>query len=148
MKYFIFLFLLFGSMFCKAQSPNQQIISNLINSAYAEGLQNEGDSLKIDAGFHAQFKMIYKGENQELKEYPLNMWRSRQVERKANGELPRPKETSVSLKFDFVDITGDAAVAKVNYFEGTELTYIDYISLYKFQSGWKIISKIFHKIEE
>ena len=68
------------------------------------------------------------------------------MERKANGELPRPAEKSVSLTFEFIDVTGDVALAKVNCFEGGTKTYIDYISLYKYGEEWKIISKIFYKL--
>lgn len=137
------------SFFCKAQELNstQQNIAKLIITAYAEGLQNEGDTAKIDAGFHPSFKMIYKDNANNLNELSLSTWRNNQIERKSKGDLPRTKETEVSLTFDFIDVTQDVAVAKVNYFEGGKMTYIDYISLYKFEDGWKIISKIFHKIQ-
>ena len=128
-------------------NPTQQKIADIINVAYAQGLQNEGDSVKIDKGFHPAFKMIYKAESNELKELGIKPWRARQVERKANGELPRTKETEVALKFDFIDVTGDFAVAKVKYFEGRKMTYVDYISLYKFEDEWKIITKVFNKVE-
>ena len=148
MKSFIASILCLSSLLGFAQSihEEQQLISKVIQTAYAEGLQNEGDTLKIDSGFHPNFKMIYKGENLELKEYPLNMWRQRTIEKKAAGKLPRSEKNIVTLGFEFIDVTGDVAVAKVNYFEGGTKTYIDYISLYKFGEEWKIISKIFYKL--
>lgn len=39
---------------------NQMEIIKTINIAYAEGLQNEGDSSKIDAGFHPDFYLLGK----------------------------------------------------------------------------------------
>jgi hypothetical protein len=44
-----------------------------------------------------------------------------------------------------VDVTGDAAVAKFEFYVGIKLAYVDYQFLYKFADGWKIVSKIFHK---
>lgn len=148
MKFFVTIGLLWVSLAGVAQQwdATQQTIVKLIETAYAEGLQKEGDTTKIDAGFHPNFQMLYKGEGQALNSFPLSQWRAKQIERKANGELPRPAENSVSLTFEFIDVTDDVAVAKVNYFEGGTKTYIDYISLYKYGEEWKIISKIFYKL--
>ncbi|MBD99650.1 MAG: hypothetical protein CMO34_07380 [Verrucomicrobia bacterium] len=47
------------------------------------------------------------------------------------------------MEVEFIDITGDVAVARINYFEGESRTYVDYISLYRYGSSWKIVSKIY-----
>lgn len=133
-------------IFAQSFNESQKSIANLIQFAYADGLQNEGDTQKIDLGFHPDFQMIYKGKNMNLNTYTIEQWRTKQIERKANGELPRSKNNKVTLSFEFIDITGDVAVAKVNYFEGEKQTYVDYISLYNFNGEWKIISKIFHRL--
>ena len=131
----------------KGQTNDSLAIANIIQSAYVEGLQNEGDSVKIDAGFHSQFQMIRRVENDSLMLYPIYEWRKRAIEAKESGYLPRPKSKEVSLEFVFIDISGDAAVAKVKYFEGKTHTYTDYITLYKFDEDWKIVSKAFYKVE-
>ena len=46
-----------------------------------------------------------------------------------------------------IDISKDVAVTRLDYLEGGQKTYVDYISLYKYETGWKIVSKIYHKIQ-
>jgi Putative lumazine-binding len=41
---------------------------------------------------------------------------------------------------------GTAATAKIEFYEGDELHFIDYLSLLKFDDGWKIVSKIAYAI--
>lgn len=53
-----------------------------------------------------------------------------------------------TAKFLFIDITGNVVVAKIEFYEGEELNYIDYLSLIKFKDGWKLVSKIAHRIEK
>lgn len=142
---FCLLFLLDG---IQAQDFNsaQKAIANLIQLSYAEGLQNEGDFQKIEDGFHPQFVMISKGSADSLDFLKLERWKEVKKESKAEGKLPRQAANKVTLSFDFIDISGDVAVAKVKYYEGEELTYLDYISLYRYESEWKIISKIYQKL--
>ncbi len=47
-----------------------------------------------------------------------------------------------------IDVTGTAAVAKLEFYVGKTLKYIDYMSLYKFGDEWKIVNKIFYKVPE
>ena len=59
--------------------------------------------------------------------------------------LPKKEENKVSVKFLLVDVTGNAAVAKFEFYVGQKLTFVDYQFLYKFQENWKIVSKIYYK---
>jgi hypothetical protein len=45
----------------------------------------------------------------------------------------------------FVDVTGNAAIAKIEVFKDSRHVYTDYMSLYKFKDGWKIVNKIYQK---
>ena len=67
------------------------------------------------------------------------------IERRENGILPKSDKGIVTVEFKSIDITGTAAVAKIEFFVDNVLTYVDYISLYKFEDGWKIVNKIYYK---
>lgn len=41
-----------------------------------------------------------------------------------------------------IDITGNAAIAKVELYQEGNKIFTDYLSLYKFKEGWRIVSKI------
>lgn len=130
-----------------AVNPEVETIKALILDSYVEGLQNEGDTNRIDAGFHPDFAMTGRGDNDELWHFKISDWRQRKIERRAKGELPLSGDRRVSAKFDMVDISDDVALVKLRYFEGGKHTYTDYISLYQIQGEWKIIAKIFTEIE-
>lgn len=128
-------------------SEDQKSVIKTIQTSYVEGLMNEGDTLKIDQGFHSSFVMTGLSEKGELWVHPIDKWRSQKIAARKAGKLPRPAEKTVTLNYHFIDITGNTAVAKVDYNEGGITTYVDYISLYRINGQWKIISKIFHKVE-
>ena len=50
-------------------------------------------------------------------------------------------------KFAIVDVTGGSASAKIELFKDGKQVYTDYLSLLKFDSGWKIVAKVYHKHE-
>jgi hypothetical protein len=133
----------------ESKSVNQQkeAIKNTIITSYVDGLQNEGDSIKIDQGFHPEFVLLGKKDDGTLRVLPISKWREAQMKKASAGKLPRLDSTKVSVEFVFVDISEDVAVAKLNYFEGKIHTYTDYITLYNYPSGWKMISKVYTAIK-
>lgn len=104
--------------------------------------------MKIDAGFHPSFSLVGKKGDGSLRVLPISEWRAYQAERARKGELPRPDSLRVSAEFELVDISNDAAVAKLHYYEGGKQTYIDYITLYRFKDGWKMMSKYYTPVGE
>ncbi|MBI9034745.1 MAG: nuclear transport factor 2 family protein [Bacteroidales bacterium] len=123
-------------------------IKNIIQTAYVEGLQNEGDFFKIDKGFHPSFKLIGIGQGNEIWEYPIYTWKERVRVKKEKGEFSKKDKKEVSIKFLNVDVTGTAAIAKFEFYVGDALKYVDYLSLYKFEDDWKIVSKIYYQFPE
>lgn len=147
---FMLLFLLLLGFEVCAQndfSEDQKAVIKTIQTSYVEGLMNEGDTVKIDQGFHPSFVMTGLSEKDGLWVHPIDKWRAQKIEARKVGKLPRPAEKTVTLNYHFIDITGNTAVAKVDYKEGGITTYVDYISLYRINGQWQIISKIFHKVE-
>lgn len=54
------------------------------------------------------------------------------------GTRPRMRHA-----FTQVDVTGDAAVVRLELHRDGKHTFTDYLSLYRFPEGWKIVSKTF-----
>jgi hypothetical protein len=148
------LFLLLVSAFCLSVQAQQKaindadiaLIKKIIQTAYVEGLQNEGDTVKINSGFNSGFEMLMPTKEGELKKYSLTVWKEKIKANLATGLLPRKGAEKISVKFLSVDVTGNAAVAKFEFYTGPKLTFVDYLSLYKFGDKWEIVSKIFHKL--
>jgi hypothetical protein len=122
-----------------------ELIKNTIQTAYVEGLQNEGDTVKINSGFHPGFELLIPENDGKLTKYSLAEWKEKIRVNLASGKLPRKDPDKISVKFMEVDVTGNAAMAKFEFYVGAKLAFVDYQLLYKFGENWKIVSKIFYK---
>ncbi len=126
----------------------KEAIKKVIQEAYIDGLINEGDFEKINKGFHPGFNLLGIGRGNEMWNYPIYSWKESVKHDLKIGAIPKKDNEKVTIKFLTVDITGTAAVAKIEFYVGEKLTYIDYLSLYKFADGWKIVNKIFYQFPE
>jgi len=121
-------------------STDEEAIKALVQTAYVDGLMNMGDLEKTRAGFHPDFVLLGI-QNGKLTRFPIADWIASTEKRKADGQ----KAPLVTCKFVQVDVTGNAAVVKLElHREGTHV-FTDYLSLYEFPDGWKIVGKIYFR---
>ncbi len=112
----------------------------VIQSAYVEGVHVQLDAAKMRKGFHPDFRMLVLKDG-KMSAVTLEEWIGRMETReKENPNAPRP---AIKADFPMVDVTGNAAVARVEIYRDGKHTFTDYLSLYKFADGWMIVSKIF-----
>ncbi len=74
----------------------------------------------------------------------ISDWVKRTAERKASAEFD-PAGNSWQHHFASVDVTGNSASVKIELSKGGKLVYTDYLSLLKFDSGWRIVAKVYHR---
>jgi putative lumazine-binding protein len=141
MKKILTLLLLTSSLVIKAQTSDEESIKQVITTSYIGGIQNRGSSEDIRKGFHPTFTMLRLIDNQ-VKPLPIEEWLTNIEKSKANNEPAQPKAEG---KFVNVDITGNAAVVKLDLFREGKRTFTDYLVLYKFNEGWKIVSKTYYR---
>ena len=128
------------------KSENDTIaIKRLISTAYIEGIHNLGDIQAIKDGFHPGFDLLIQDRG-HLSFLPIYTWIEMTEQRKK--ENPGGPAEKTSVEFVNIDITGTAAVAKIDLFKGGKKIFTDYLSLYKFDKDWKIVSKIYYRIPE
>ncbi len=131
--------LLSATLAARADGPSDETaIKQLVQQAYVDGLLNLGDLEKTKAGFHPDFVLLGL-RNGQLTRFPIADWFASAGKQKAAGQNPPP--TTVG-KIS-VDITGSAAAVKLELNRAGKLIYTDYLSLYKFDDGWKIVGKIY-----
>ncbi len=101
------------------------------------GSQNKKDILK---GFHESFRMlVYKDD--ALIPVSIDDWLERlKIMKQENPELWN-KETHYSILH--LDQKGNSASVKIEVYKGDTYFSTDYMLLYRFKDGWKIVSKIF-----
>lgn len=130
-----------------AQENDEDLIKKTIINAYQDGLLNEGDDAKVDAGFHPDFEMLGVDKNGQMYRYHINDWKASNKKKLDDGRLPKKEGDKVKIKIPMVDVTGIAAVAKIEFYVKDKLTFVDYQSLYKLDGKWKIVAKIYHTVE-
>lgn len=125
------------------QTADKEQILKVIDKAYVQGLQNAKDIENIKKGFHPGFNLLGVDQNNHLSKLPIYTWYDMVEGRLAAGQLP---EVETTAKYPLVDITGKAAVVKVELYREDRMIFTDYLSLYKFEEGWRIVSKIYHRM--
>ena len=86
-------------------------------------------------------KMIFDREG-GIGTLPIDKW-IKSIEKKKIEE-PEGPQYEVTHEIPMVNVSGDAAVAKVMIYRDGKLIYSDYMSLYRFEDGWKIVGKIYY----
>ena len=143
---FLLLVVFVGVVF--GQETDKELIKKTILSAYQDGLLNEGDEAKVDAGFHPDFHMLGVDKEGKMYRYPIQDWKAANKKKLEDGRLPRKDEDKVKIEIPMVDVTGIAAVAKIEFYVKDKLTFVDYQSLYKLDGKWLIVAKIYHTVEQ
>ena len=144
MKRFVMIALAFslscGFMMGGTGPDDEDAIKAVILSAYRDGLCNVGDVELVKKGFHPEFRLLgIKGD--ALTVLPIADWMKMTEAKKAAGKFP--PATLVTMEFPLIDVTGNAAVAKVKFMVGDRHVYTDYLSLFRFEAGWMIVNKIY-----
>ncbi len=145
---FVVILMLFCSQPAHAQagsfSDEEKAIRAVIQSAYVDGLQNWGDIEKIRAGFHPTFELLSKTKDNEIQKLPIEKWIEMVEARKAQN--PGGPEFLTTADIIEIDITADAAMAKLDLIRNEKRIFTDYLLFYKFDEGWRIVGKIYHRL--
>jgi hypothetical protein len=143
MKKLVLIF--FAAVIANASSSavsDVEAIKKVINDSYVDGIHNRGSANVIRQGFHPDFEMLVFRDN-KLEKLPIESWIAN-VE-KQKKENPGPPEHRASAKYHDVDVTGNAAVAKLELYRQGQKLFTDYLILYKFNDGWRMVSKIYYR---
>lgn len=94
-----------------------------------------GDGAHYRKVFHPDSKLFF------LRDGKLASWTSEEYIGRASGK-PAADEAQRKRTIDWIDVAGDAAVAKLTLTYPT-VTFVDYMSLLKIDGEWKIVNKTF-----
>jgi len=112
-----------------------EAVKATVQTAYIEGLNNEKNVDKIWSGFHPDFQLLYV-RNDTLNSFSIQQWVAG-VERN-----PEPPEIPARAEFTAVNVAGNAATVQFEVYRGNVHVFSDFMSLYRFSDGWKIVNKI------
>lgn len=115
-------------------------IKQVIERAYIQGIHGQQDEQTIRSGFHETFAMLVL-RGGAIDRVTIDEWLKRIEAMKVENPGLWSAETTYS--FELVDVAGYAAVAKLDVYKGEIHFSTDYMLLYCFEDGWKIVSKVF-----
>jgi hypothetical protein len=121
---------------------DEQIVKDVVNTAYVGGIHNSGPIADIRKGFHPTFIMFSLAEN-EVKSTTLDEW----VKRIEAGRAKEPTSNPVKAeaKFFSVTVVGTSANVTLDLYRGDKKVFTDHLLLYKFTEGWRIVGKSFYR---
>jgi hypothetical protein len=117
----------------------EDAITKVIEESYIKGIHGNQDSNLVKSGFHKDFTMLVLQDNQ-IDKVNVDEWLIRLDKMKLENPDLWNAETEYKMG---IDVTGYSAIAKLHVYKGDIHFSTDYMLLYKFEEGWKIVSKIF-----
>lgn len=116
-------------------------IEQVIKASYFNGAFNELDTESMRKGFHPDFA-IFSASGNKISRYPIDTWIKNIEKRKQTANFD-PESQKMDCKIASLDITGGSAAAKIELSKDGKMVYTDYLSLLKFDDGWKIAAKVY-----
>ncbi|MEM6797164.1 MAG: nuclear transport factor 2 family protein [Acidobacteriota bacterium] len=120
-------------------------IQSLIEKSYVNGAFNELNAEALEGGFHPDFA-IFSPDGEAISKFPIGEWVERTAKRKEDPEFD-PAKNVWTHRFASVDVTGHAASVKIELSKDGKLVFTDYLSLLKFDSGWRVVAKVYFRHE-
>ena len=119
---------------------DRQAIEAVVRTAYVDGVHAKPSAALMRQGFHPDFRM-YVLRDGALSTLTLEDWAARSEKGAAERKGP-PAE--IKADFTRVDVTGSAAAVQLQLYRDGQHTFTDFLSLYRFPDGWKIVAKTFY----
>jgi hypothetical protein len=125
-----------ASLAAQAKNPEDAAVRKAIENHYFKA-QSTGDGSHLKGMFIDEGRMMWVADNK------LQMRTSAEYIGGFRGQPPAD-EAKRKRRVVMVDVTGDAAIAKVEL-DFPEVTFTDYFSMLKIGGEWKIVNKSFHR---
>lgn len=116
-------------------------IRQIIEDVYVRDMYRGRDRANLSPEFHEAFRVLVPQLNGRTGLCDTVSWQTPEILQASN---PKAIESTTQFDFPFIDVSGDAAVAKVIILDRTTPIYTDYVSLYRIDGEWKIVSKLFN----
>jgi len=124
----LIILLSFSALFAQdKQAKEKELIKQVIQTAYVDGLCNNADEEAIKNGFHPGFNLFSAGKGNTMWTLPIYNWIEIAKEGKEKGNKYSFQNEYTTVKFLFIDIAGNVAVAKIEFYEGKSMNFIDYM---------------------
>jgi len=125
-----------------ASANGEKAVEKVVRDAYVNGVHVDRDVVAMRRGFHPDFKMLLLRDG-ELQTWSLDEWTARVEKAAKDTSSARP---GIVARFTDVAVVGTAASVRLEIHRAGRHVYTDFLSLYEFPDGWKIVGKTFYKL--
>jgi SAM-dependent methyltransferase len=123
----------------QTKEAEENAIKALIQDAYVGGVYNDDNTEAMKNGFHEK-STVHQLHHENLTIFSLKQW-TMQIDRM---KAVRPTwNNRTTAEIAVIGLEGNAAVARVDISNNNVPETTDFLSLYKFDDGWKITNRIF-----
>lgn len=131
---------MFSTTFLDADSKAE--VEKVIHTCYFNGSFNDLDTVSMRKGFHRDFA-IFSADGNEISRYPIDEWIKAIEKMKQDPEFDKSR-VKMDCKIVSLDVTEGCAAAKIEISKNGRPVFTDYLTLLKFDDGWKIVAKVSH----
>lgn len=117
-------------------------VEKVIKASYFNGAFNDLDTVSMRKGFHPDFA-IFSAKGNNISRYPIDAWIKSTENRKQDPNFDKA-QSKMDCQIASLDVTEGCAAAKIEISKNGKMVYTDYLSLLKFEDGWKIVAKVYH----
>ena len=117
-------------------------IKEVVDRGYVQGVHIDADAAKMRSGMHDSFIMFVRN-GDKVSALTRDAWIERIEAGKAQPKPEKKPETRADI--DVLDRSVDTAVVRVKLYRDGKQIFTDYISLYRFPDGWKMVGKVFQR---
>ncbi|MGN8225876.1 nuclear transport factor 2 family protein [Gracilimonas sp. BCB1] len=140
---FVFALLLVGINATEYIAKEEEAVKEVILNGYVHGAFNELNPEAMAETFHKDFA-IFSVDGEEIGRYPISNWIESTKNRKESAEFD-PENNVWEPEFTNISVTGNAASVELELHHKGKHVFTDYLSLLKFESGWKVVAKVYHR---
>ncbi|HKK24810.1 MAG TPA: nuclear transport factor 2 family protein [Gracilimonas sp.] len=126
-----------------AELKEAEAIREVLLEGYVHGAFNELNPEAMSETFHEDFA-IFSPNGNEIQKYPISNWLESTRQRKQNPEFD-PQKNVWDPEFVNISVSGNAASVTLELHHQGKHVYTDYLSLLKFEDGWKVVAKVYHQ---
>lgn len=128
-----------GVSFAMGQDPELEDVKQAVIEGYINGVFLKTDLTLIEKYWHPECD-IYQYQGGKLAKIPAVA-----QFRELSTKVKAPYDPTVTYSFLDVHVKGYAALAIVEIHSHGAYRYTDILNLYKFDDGWKIVTKTYHR---
>ncbi len=126
----------------------KEAIEEVILEAYINGSYNVGIPRNIELGFSEEFRSMVLVEGDSVITSDYQDWLTQVRQAMANGSIPPPADQKVSLHYQRIDVIQDMAQVKLGFMRGNKHLRTEYLTLFHFSSGWKLVARTYQDLPQ